>query len=62
MEWFYYDLIILIKQCETPYRSLDKALLFPGNQAICLKNWELWQAPTTTKFYIFVKFLHIFFT
>ena len=28
MDWFYYDLIILIKQCKIPYKNLDKAPLF----------------------------------
>ena len=32
---------------------LDKALLFPRNQAIYLKNWKLWRAPTTIEFNIF---------
>ena len=27
--------------------------LFPSNEVICLKNWKLWRAPTTTQFNIF---------
>ena len=38
MDRFYYELKILMKQCKTPCRNLDKALLFPRNQAICLNN------------------------
>ena len=34
------------------YPNLDKAVLFPRNQAICMKNWKLWRAPTVTKFNI----------
>ena len=60
MDWFYYDLIILIKERETPYRNLDKALLFSRNQVFCLKNWKLWRDPTPMKFNIFCwKFAHI---
>ena len=33
--------------------NLGKALLFPRNQTICLKNWNLLRAPTTTEFNIF---------
>ena len=47
MEWFFYNLVILIKLYKIRYLNLDEVLLFPGNQAICLKN------PTTTKFNIF---------
>ena len=47
MEWFYYNLIILIKQCQIPHKNLDKALLFSRNQVFCLKTWKLWRAPTT---------------
>ena len=32
---------------------LDKALLFPRNQAFFLKNWKFWRAPTTIEFNIF---------
>ena len=52
-EWFFYNLVILIKLCKIWYLNLDKALLFLRNQVICLKNWKLWQAPTTIKFNIF---------
>ena len=53
IERFFYNLAILIKLYRIRYLNLDKVLLFPGNQAICLKNWKLWRAPTTTKFNIF---------
>ena len=49
----FYNLIILIKQCKIQWLNLDKALLFPRNQAICMKNWKLWRAPTTIEFNIF---------
>ena len=49
-----YQLIILMKLCKIRYLNLDKALLFPKNQVICLKNWKLRRAPTTKKvFWIF---------
>ena len=53
MEWFFYNLVILIKLCKIWYLNLEKVLLFPRNQTISLKNWKLWRAPTTTKFNIF---------
>ena len=62
IEWFFYNLVILIKLYKIRYLNLDKALLFPRNQAICLKNWKLWRAPTTTKFNIFCWNLHMFTT
>ena len=39
MEWFFYNLIIRIKLYKIRYLTnlADKALLFPRNQAICLK-------------------------
>ena len=52
-EWLFYNLVILIKLYQIRYQNLDNALLFPRNQAICLKNWKLWRAPTTIKFKIF---------
>ena len=60
MEWFFIYLVILIKLYKIRYLNLDKALLFPRNLAICLKNWKLWRAPTTTKFSIFCwNFAHL---
>ena len=53
MYWFYYNLIVLIKQFKTPYNNLDKALLFSRKQVFCLKIWKIWPAPTTLQFYIF---------
>ena len=52
-DWFVYNLIILIKLCRIRYLNLDKALLFPRNQVVCLKNWKLWRTPTTIDFIIF---------
>ena len=54
MKWFFYNLVMQIKLYKIQYLNLDKALLFPRNQAICLKNRKLWRAPTTTKFNIFL--------
>ena len=34
----FYNLVILIKLYKIWYLNLDKALLFPRNQAICLKT------------------------
>ena len=60
MEWPIYNLLILIKLYKIRYLNLDRALLFPRNQAISLKNWKLWRASTTTKFNIFCwKFAHV---
>ena len=60
MDWFYYDLILLIKSWETLYKNLDKALLLSRNQVFCMKNWKLWQAPKTIEFSIFCwNFAHI---
>ena len=44
---------MLIKWCKIQYLNLGKALLFARNQVIYLKNWKLWQAPTTVQFNIF---------
>ena len=51
--WFFYNLMILIKLCKMGYLFLDKALLLARNQVICLKIWKLWRAPTIIKFIIF---------
>ena len=53
-EWLFYNLVILIKLYKIRYQNLDNALLFPRNQATCLKNWKLWRAPTTIKFKIYL--------
>ena len=53
MDWFYYDLIILIKWYKISYENLDKALLFSTSQVFCLKNWKLWGAQTTIEFNVF---------
>ena len=58
MEWFFYNLVILNKLNKIGYLNLDKALLFPRNQVICLKIWKLWWA--ATKFNIFCwNFAHV---
>ena len=60
MEWFLYNLLMLIKLYKIQHLNLDKALLFPRNQAICLKNWKFWRAKTTSKFNIFCwNFAHV---
>ena len=60
MDWFLYYFIILIKECKIPYKTLDNALLFSRNEVLCLKNWKLWQAPTTQEFNIFCwNFAHV---
>ena len=59
-DWFVYNLVILIKLCKTRYLNLEKTLLFPRNQVICLKCWKLWRAPATVEFNIFCwNFLHV---
>ena len=52
-DWFYYNLIILIKSCKIPHKILDKILLFSRNQVFCLKIWKIWRAPATLQFNIF---------
>ena len=42
MDWFCYNLIILIKWCKIPYKNLGKALFFTKSQGFCLKIWKLW--------------------
>ena len=42
-----------MKYCKIHHLNLEKALLFPENQVICLKNWKLWRAQTATEFNIF---------
>ena len=54
MEWFFYNLVILIKLYKIWYLNSDETILFPRNQAFCLKNWKLWWAPATAKFNIFL--------
>ena len=40
--------------------NLDKALLLSRNQVFCLKNWQLWRAPTTIEFNVFCwNFVHV---
>ena len=59
-DWFFHNLIILIKLYKIRYLNLDKALLFPRNQVICLKNWKLWRASTTIEFHTFCwNFAHV---
>ena len=47
MDWLFYNLVILIKQWQIPYKYLDKVLFLSRNQVFCLKNWQLWRALTT---------------
>ena len=58
--WFFYNLILLIKLCKIRLLNWEKALLFPRNQVICLKNWKLWRAPTTIEWYFLLKFRTLF--
>ena len=40
--------------------KLDKAILYPRNKAICLKNWKYCWSPTAAKFIIFCRnFSHV---
>ena len=51
MEWyFFYNLEMQIKLCKIRYLNLGKTLLFPRNQAICMKNWKVRRTPISTKF------------
>ena len=50
MDWFFYNLVILVKQSKISCNNLDKALLLSRNHLFCLKNWQVWWAPTTTDF------------
>ena len=48
---------MLIKWCKIQCLNLERALVFPRNQDICLKNWKLWRAPATVEFnFNYVKF------
>ena len=60
IDWFYYNLTILIKWCQISFKYLDKAVLFPRNQVFCLKIWKLWRASTTLQVNIFCwNFAHV---
>ena len=62
MEWIFYNFVILIWFCKIQYLHSNKALLFPRNQAIYLKNWKLWRAPSTTKCNVSCwNFAHVFY-
>ena len=42
--------------------AISKALLFPRNQVICLKNWKFWRAPINIEFNVFWwNFAHVFY-
>ena len=56
MEWFLYNLVILIKLNKIQYINLDKALLFLRNQAICQKNWKLTSSNYHKVSYFLLKF------
>ena len=61
MDLFYYNLIILIKQCKIPLKKLDKVLLCSRNQVFCLKIWKFRRAPTNLQFSIlYWNFPHLF--
>ena len=61
MDQLFCNFIMLIKLCKIQYWNFDKALAFPRNQIICLKNWKPWRTPTAVKFNILgVKSLHMF--
>ena len=51
---FFSNLIILIDQYKIRFLNLDQTLLFLRSQVICLKNWKLWRAVTTSKFIFFL--------
>ena len=60
-DWFFYNLIALIKQCKVLYKNLEQVPLFLRNQVFCLENLTFWQAPATTEFNIFCwSFAHVF--
>ena len=62
MDWFYYNLIILIKSCKIPYKNLEKALLFSKKQVFFLKIWKLGRTPTILQFNMFCwNFAHAFY-
>ena len=50
LDWFFYNLIILIKKYKIPYKNLDKPLLFSTNQLFYLKILKLWRASTNADF------------
>ena len=52
MDQLFCNFIMLIKLCKIQYWNFDKALAFPRNQIICLKNWKPWWTPTGVKFNI----------
>ena len=47
---FFSNLMILIDQYKIRFLNLDQTLLFLRSQVICLKNWKLWRAVTTSEF------------
>ena len=51
-DWFFYNLIILVKLCKMRYLNLVTVLLFSRNQVICQKNRKLWRDPNTIEFNI----------
>ena len=61
MDWFYYNLITIIKKCKISCKNLDKGLLLSRNQVFCQKMLNLWRAPTILQFNIFCwNFAHVF--
>ena len=47
MDWFFYNLVTLFKQCKISYENLGKVLLFLRSHIFCVKNWTFWWVPTT---------------
>ena len=50
MNWFYNNVIILIKYCKIPYKNLDKALLF-SKKHILSENLTSSNYPTVQYFF-----------
>ena len=57
MDWFFYNLVILIKLYKNWILKFRQSSEKPGYLP---KNWKLWRAQTTTKFNIFCwNFAHV---
>ena len=59
-EWFFYNLVILIKLCKNQYLNLDRALLFQETKLFVWKieNFDELQLPQSLIF--FAEILHMF--
>ena len=60
MELLFYNLVILIKLYKSQYLNLNKVLLFPRNQAICLKNWKFDELQLPQSLIFFAEILRTF--